>query len=240
MSDINHISERVDQDRARLARSLDTLTDIVKPQKMAEDLTTAATDIGGDIANKAWGTLRDNPAGGLLVTIGLGLLASGQQRRSAPPPQPSATAVDPETAMAGFDARVQQADADMRAAHHPEASRLKAALTSGLDHLPTKAQKRVIDARKAALAAQEKVERQAKRATRKAKGFAYEQPLTVGALALGFGVLAGTLLPGTRREDALLGKRRDALMANARHALQDEMQKAKMQAEQAIARKTGT
>ncbi len=245
MSDIKDISNRVEADRAQLASSLDALTNTFQPQKLTQDLTSAANDIGGDLARKAWGTLRDNPAGGLLVTIGLGLLASGQQRRPAPATQPAPVAAQPEAAMVGFDARVAEADAEMRAEmtgeleQRPEASRLKAALNSGLDHLTPQARQRVVKARQAVVAAQETIERKSRKAVRQTKGFAYEQPLAAGALALGFGVLAGTLLPGTRREDALLGRRRDALMAEARNALEEEMLKAKAQAESTLARKTG-
>lgn len=245
MSNIKDISNRVEADRAQLASSLDALTDTVQPQKLAQDFTATANDIGGGLAQKAWGTLRDNPAGSLLVTIGLGLLANGQQRSPAPSAQPQPVAVPPEAAMEGFDARVAEADAEMRAEmtgelkQRPEASHLKAALNSGLDQLSPQARQRVVKARLAVVSAQETVERKSRKAVRRTKGFAYEQPLTVGALALGFGVLAGTLLPGTRREDALLGRRRDALMADARNVLEDEMLKAKAQAERTIARKTG-
>ena len=245
MSDIKHISERVEADRAQLASSLDALTDTVKPQSLAQDLTSAASDITGDLAQRAWDTLRENPAGGLLVTLGLGLLTSRQQRRPTPAPQPAPTAVPPQAAMAGFDERVAQADTAVRAnmtgeiEHHPDASRLKAALNSGLSHLSPQARQRVVKARQAVVNAQESIERKSRKAVRQTKGFAYEQPLTVGALALGFGVLAGTLLPGTRREDALLGRQRDALMAQARNVLEDEMLKVKAQAEGEIARKTG-
>ncbi len=246
MSDIEHISERVEADRARLAQSLDSLTDTVNPQSLAREVSAAANDIGGDLAQKAWGTLRENPAGGLLMAIGVGLLASGAQSRPAPRQRPQRIATEPTIAMVGFDARVAQADAEIRGEMtgelepQPQASRMKAALDSGLEKLPPKARKRVVKARRAAIAAQENVERQARRAARKTSGFVHEQPLTAGALALGFGVLAASLLPGTRKEDALMGKRRDALMAEARNALEEEMLKVKAQAENTLAEKTGT
>lgn len=246
MSDIDHISERVEADRARLASSLDALTDTVSPQSIAQEVSAAANDIGGDLAQKAWGTLRDNPAGGLLVAIGMGLLASGSQTRPAPQPRHQRVATEPTVAMVGFDARVAEADADLRAEMtgqiepRPEASRMKAALNNGLEKLPPKARQRVIKARQAAISAQESIERQTRRAARKTSGFIHEQPLTAGALALGFGVLAATLLPGTRREDALMGKRRDALMADARNALEEELLKVKTQAEDRLSEKTAT
>jgi ElaB/YqjD/DUF883 family membrane-anchored ribosome-binding protein len=244
MSDIDHISQQVEADRARLARSLDALTDTVNPQSLAQDVSSAATDIGGEIAQKAWNTLRENPAGGLLVAIGVGLLASGVQQRPAPERAPPRAATEPTTAMTGFDNRVAAADAAMRAEmtgeieRPPKAFRMKAALETGLDKLPPKARQRVVQARQAAISAQESIEKQTRRAARKTKGFAYEQPLVASALALGFGVLAATLLPGTRREDALMGKRRDALMADARNALEEELLKAKHQAQNKLAAKT--
>jgi ElaB/YqjD/DUF883 family membrane-anchored ribosome-binding protein len=244
MSDVERLSQSVAADRARLAATLDALSSTVSPQSIAQDLSAAATDIGGDLAQKAWSTLRDQPAGGLLVTIGLGLLAAGSQRRSEPQPAPQPVLVDPEEALTGFDARVAQADATMKAdmagtlEPAPKAAKLRAALNAGLDQLPPKARLRVIKAREAAISAQESIERQTRRAARKTKGFVYDQPLTVGAIALGFGVLAGTLLPGTRREDALLGARRDALLSDARNALEEEVLKAKLQAEVALARST--
>ncbi len=246
MSDIEQISERVEADRARLAHSLDALTDTVKPQSLAQDITAAANDIGSDLAQKAWSTLRENPAGGLLVAIGFGLLAGGPQQRPISRQKTQSIATDPNLEMVGFDARVAEADAQIRSEMtgqiepRPEASKMKEALNAGLEKLPPKARQRVIKARQAAISAQESIERQTRRAARKTKGFIHEQPLTAGALALGFGVVAASLLPGTRREDELMGRRRDALMSDARNALEEEMLKAKHQAQAALAEKTGT
>ena len=241
MDDLDQISGQVEADRARLAQSLDALTETVNPQKLAQDATAAVNDLGGNLARNAWGALRDNPAGGLLVTIGLGLMASGTSPR--PVPEPRTTAADPDEAFDGFDTRVAQADAEMRAEmtgqYEPEheTSRLQAAIDHGLDQLPPQARDRVVAAREAAINAQDKIERQTRRAAQKTKGFVQEQPLAAGAIALGFGVLAGTLLRGTRREDALLGARRDALMQDARDVLEAELAKAKSQAERVISEK---
>jgi ElaB/YqjD/DUF883 family membrane-anchored ribosome-binding protein len=244
---MDSISAQVEVERAQLARSLDALTETVNPDRISNEVTTAATDIGGKLAQQAWGTLRAQPAGGLLVAVGLGLLAAGSQRQSRQTPAPTPTAVDLDTALAGFDDRIASADAAMKAEltgqmePHPDASasQLKAALNKGLGHLSPDARKRVLDARRAVISAQETVERKARRTARKTERFAQEQPLTVGAIALGIGVLVGTLLPSTRREDEILGAKRDALMAEARNTLEDEMLKAKSQAEAALQRKTG-
>lgn len=240
MSDLKHIEHSVEAERAQLARSLDALSETVNPSAVAHDVSTAAVDYGSELAGKALHKLRDNPAGGVLVALGLGLMASGsaQRRRQPTPRMPTANA--PEAALVGMDERIAQADADMRAEYgsQADASSLQQALQSGLDGLPPAAKKRVIKAREAAIAAQRSVEKHSKRAVRKTKSFAYEQPLALGALALGFGVIAGSLLPGTRREDEVLGKRRDALVAAARSTLEEEMAKARDNAEELIERKT--
>jgi len=245
MSDVDRISKSVEEDRARLASSLDALTETVNPRSLADEVSTAANDMGGDLADKAWQTLRQNPAGGVLVAIGVGLLAGGTERRPPSSQQTrQATATEPNTTMTSLDERMAATDRDLRAAvtgepePTPEASKMRAALESGLEKLPSKARQRVIKARLAAISAQESIERQTRRTARQTKGFVYEQPLTAGALALGFGVVAAALLPGTRREDALMGRRRDALLADARNALEEEMLKLKHQAEDTLAEKT--
>jgi ElaB/YqjD/DUF883 family membrane-anchored ribosome-binding protein len=133
--------------------------------------------------------------------------------------------------LADFDARVEAADTAMKKEMTgmtdtaPRAARLRAAMDKGLERLPAASRDRVVKARKAALKAQEKFEAQAERISRKSRSFAHDQPLATGALALGVGALVGALLPGTRREDALLGAQRDALMHDARQILREEMEK---------------
>ncbi|MDO6590353.1 hypothetical protein DS901_11385 [Loktanella sp. D2R18] len=239
MPNLNTMTERVEQDRADLAATLDALSDAVAPQRIADQVSDATGQIGGDLAHKAWESVRQNPAGSLMTLIGLGLMASGPLSRPAPERAKGPVAVDPEEALIGFDARVAQADHEIRKdmtgqmSHRPKASKLRATLDKGLDHLPPKARKRVIQARKAASAAQEAVELQARRTAHKTKGAMQEQPLAVGAVALGFGLLVGTMLPGTRREDDLLGARRDALMDDARKVLEGELSKLQITAKSA-------
>ena len=246
MSDIERISREVEADRARLAGTLDALTDRLRPEALAREATGTMNAVGSDLATKAWSKLRANPAGGLLVTLGMGLLAAGSERRLTLAEEKSGAAVDPDLAYVGFDERVAQADAAIKGEMtgevypRPDASRLKAALNEGLDMLPPKARKKVVAARKAAIAAQERVDARVRKAAKRSQSFVYEQPLTAGAIAIGFGVLAGTLLPSTRREDALLGAKRDALMAEARGVLEAEMMKARAQAETKIAQAAGT
>jgi len=45
MDDLDQISGQVEADRARLAQSLDALTETVNPQKLAQDATAAVNDL---------------------------------------------------------------------------------------------------------------------------------------------------------------------------------------------------
>lgn len=49
-----------------------------------------------------------------------------------------------------------------------------------------------------------------------------EQPLMLGALGLALGTVLGALLPGTRREDELMGSTRDSLMDTAKRTAREQ------------------
>ena len=230
MQELDTIEAQVAQDRSALAASLQALTEAADPKRAAQHVATMAESYGGTFGREAWSAVQRNPAAFVLMGAGIGLLVAGTGAR-AKPPAPKPAAVPPEDAMEGFDARLAAADAEMKSkmsGKSPEklsASWMRAAMNSGLDKLSPGARKRVLRARKAALRAQERVEAQAARIARRSRMFAKEQPLAMGAVALGLGALAGALLPPTRQEDAMLGKRRDALMEAAQEALRTEIQR---------------
>lgn len=61
-----------------------------------------------------------------------------------------------------------------------------------------------------------------------------ERPLAVGAAALALGVVAGLLIPSTRKEDELLGETRDRLMERAREVGEEALEKGKHVATAAV------
>jgi len=63
--------------------------------------------------------------------------------------------------------------------------------------------------------------------------FIHEQPLAAAAVALGTGILAGLLLPNTRKESELLGPTRDRLLDQAQDAASDMLTKAQNVAHEA-------
>ena len=236
MSDYEKISREVQADRARFAESLDDLTSAVSAKRVTDELVGTATELSNELANKAWNVVRENPAGGLLTAIGIALMAQSPRRPVSDPP----LAQPPEQAMAGFDDRVAQADERMKdemtglSDYTRNASTLRAKVDDVIHALPPKAQKRVLAAQQKALSAQKELDDRARRMARKTSGFIHEQPLAAAAIAVGFGVLAGSLIPGTRREDEMLGQHRDRLFADAYGILQDELQRAQVKGEDIV------
>ncbi len=61
-----------------------------------------------------------------------------------------------------------------------------------------------------------------------------ERPLAIGAAALALGVVAGLLVPSTRKEDELMGETRDQLMDRARELGEEALDKGKQVASVAV------
>jgi hypothetical protein len=76
----------------------------------------------------------------------------------------------------------------------------------------------------------ERFEAGARAAGRSAGEIFEERPLAAGAAAMALGLLAGLALPATRREDELLGERRDELLESAREAGKDALEQSRMAA----------
>ncbi len=102
MSDLDHISRSLDAERAALARSMHQLTGTLRPDAVTQDAAQVARDLGAEAARKGWGAVKDNPTGGALLALGLGLLATGKPRlgRSDPAPAPVAFTTQRETSPA--------------------------------------------------------------------------------------------------------------------------------------------
>lgn len=233
MSDYRRIELEAARDREKLAASLDALTNAVDPENVKSQAAALAETYGGDIGRQAWDAARQNPAAFALVGVGIGLLLT--RTGSRPERQPPKTHLVPTgEAYVGFDERVAATDEETKEeitgmSEHdtaPRAAWLRAKLNDGLESLSPEASIRVIEAREAVLSAQEKVEAKARATAEKSQTFLHDQPLAVGALALGMGALIGALLPSTRREDDLLGEHRDAAMAHAISTLRQEVDKA--------------
>jgi hypothetical protein len=61
-----------------------------------------------------------------------------------------------------------------------------------------------------------------------------ERPLAIGAAALALGVVAGLMIPSTRKEDELMGETRDRLMERAKEVGGEALEKGKQVASVAV------
>ena len=61
-----------------------------------------------------------------------------------------------------------------------------------------------------------------------------ERPLAVGAAAIALGVVAGLMIPSTRKEDELMGETRDRLMERAKEVGGEALEKGKQVATVAV------
>jgi len=243
MPDITEIERDIAAHRQSLASSLDALSAAVDPGNVKRHATAMAESYGDTLGRRVRDAARGNPAAFALVGAGLGLLFTGAGAR--PEPQKDGPAAVPaDHALQGVDERVAAWDRALKQemtgmtqpTSPPRAASLRARMKDGLDALPDNARTRVMKARRAALEAQEKVEEQARKSAQAPRSYFNEQPLTVGAIALGLGALVGVLSPATRREDGLLGERRDAVMAAAKATLREEMDKLQQDARTKIIR----
>lgn len=104
------------------------------------------------------------------------------------------------------------------------------------------AKERVVDATAAAREraselkwqAREKTRYQARRAQMGFWQSMEERPLAIGAAALALGVVAGLMVPSTRKEDELMGETRDRLMERAREVGEEALEKGKQVASVAV------
>jgi hypothetical protein len=239
MSDNLHDIERnIEADRTMLSRTLSQLSQALSPEQISSTVAREVQTRGGTIGHTVLETARANPAGALLVGVGLAALIAGPNR---PEPEPAydtrskpivagQSGQDPLTAE--FDRRV--AAAEDAADKEPLAPRMRAALNKGLANLPAPARRRVIEAREAAIAAQEKLDRKVSIAARKARSFHYRQPLSTAAIAAALGAVIATVLPRTRAEDEMLGAKRDALLEQAELTWRDEIAAATATGEAAL------
>ncbi|MCE8548475.1 hypothetical protein KBY25_21915 [Ruegeria pomeroyi] len=231
MSAPDRIEDQLNADRRRFANSLSCLSNSLAPGAVSQYLSATVQSYGGEMTNQVVKFARRNPAGLVLTGVGVALMAAELGRRQSPVSPPARTAVSPDAAFVGFDARVAAADATIKkemtgmSTETYRASKMRETLNAGLDALPEGARKRVIAARQAALSAQEKIEAHAAEAAARSRSFYAQNPLAVGAIALGLGALIGAMLPATRREDEILGAHRDALAERAEAALRHEMEK---------------
>jgi ElaB/YqjD/DUF883 family membrane-anchored ribosome-binding protein len=120
-------------------------------------------------------------------------------------------------------------------------SSVKEQASEAADRARERASEAADQARETAQRSQETAQRYSRRARRRAQGATNQvgrwienNPLTAGAATLALGAFAGLALPGTRREDELMGETRDHAVRQAKSTAEEAAQRA-----QHVAKETG-
>ncbi len=232
--DISDLEREVEAERGLLDRALGQLSQALSPETVSASLSREFEARGGAIGKTAVDMARANPAGALLLGLGAAALLAGPRH---PVQRPAYARGSNDTAEGRLrdDVLTDEFDARVAAAEEgPRAPRMRAALNKGLANLPEPARKRILKARHAAITLQEKLDRSAAQAARKASRLHARQPFLSAAIAAGFGAIAASLLPRTQLEDETMGAQRDALMEQAELALQDELRRVGAAGESAV------
>ncbi|MFZ7093893.1 hypothetical protein [Primorskyibacter sp. 2E233] len=202
--EIDELERDATRQRAKVNELFQRLSDTANPARAGQDAMQTGADWAQDAASAAALAAKAHPAALALIGAGAALLLSQSAKRDQPEPEPAPMA-------------------PTAADTSPDARSLELAMESGLEPLPDGARGRVLAARQKALDAQRALEKHAAQLGETAKRSHTDHPLITGALALGFGAVAGALLPSTRKEGALLGARRDAALREAEAMLHREI-----------------
>jgi ElaB/YqjD/DUF883 family membrane-anchored ribosome-binding protein len=119
-----------------------------------------------------------------------------------------------------------------------QASRAAGAVREQATHAASAVREQTAQAAGAVRDQASRVRAQARHTARRASGefdrLLHEQPLAVGLGAMAVGVLAGLLLPATRREDEVMGELRDRKLDRAREAARETLEKGRRVARTAV------
>jgi ElaB/YqjD/DUF883 family membrane-anchored ribosome-binding protein len=208
--------------------------------EMAEMVGERASDVGGGV----WDTVSRNPVPAALMAIGAGWLwrsMSGDGARGW-------SGIDGYSASGayhagyGYSAEAERSGPMERVGEVASkvvdrAQEVGSAATERVEEVGSVATERVQEVGSAATERVQDLSRQAQWRTRQARGqvdtLMTENPLAMGALAVGLGAAVGLALPGTEPERRMMGDARERLLDRAQETMQETQEKIKQVAEKA-------
>jgi hypothetical protein len=258
-----HIEADIAEERSALADSISQLSEQFSPEKLVGSLGETLKGQSDHLANAAVRGVKDNPAALALIGAGVAwLLLSNNKSKPEPraqapagydgrPYQPAPGFRDPSATQSpdAFKARVAAAEASLHEPHEADdpslfdqakrfvrrtAADMRATLYDGTSELSDFARARVVDARRKAIVAQERLEHHGRKARGKSASFYDDNPLVVAAGVAALGAAAAMALPRTRIEDDTFGAHRDALLDEADRVFHEEMSRARAAARGAV------
>lgn len=202
------IEREIEQTRARMSENIDTISEKLRPgnlaQSAAESVGEQARQTGSRLAN----VIRENPIP--VAAIGLGVTWLVAQQRSKRGLSRYGYR-GPEGRISGYSERRRGAGTGM-------AERAED-IAEGVGDVTERAQERLSELGSEAKERMQQLGSRAREQTHRVgarlERMIDQNPLAVAAGAVVVGLAAGLLLPGTRREDELMGSARDQLMERA-------------------------
>jgi ElaB/YqjD/DUF883 family membrane-anchored ribosome-binding protein len=195
------IEREIEQTRARMSESIDTISEKLRPGNLAQSAVESVEEQARHTGSRLASVIRENPIP--VAAIGLGVTWLVAQQRS-------------KRGLARYGYR----GPERRISGSPERRRgfaTRSGVTAGaareraqerLSELGSEAKERMRQLRSRA-------RKQSQRVGARLERMIDQNPLAVAAGAVVVGLAAGLLLPGTRREDELMGSARDQLMERA-------------------------
>ncbi len=233
--EVEQTRAEIDRTRAGMSETVDAIQERLSPENLKEQAKDRVREATVGKAQEAGSgiveTIRANPLPAALAGIGLGWLlvstrrqSSGQERyrdRAYDYP-PAYDRVPPDY---DYPPRYEEG----RGTSGPSAGQAMERARDGVGGTATQAQDR---AGQAASQARDRVSRlgdqtryQARRASGGFQRMLRENPLAVGALAVGAGAAVGLAIPQTSQEHEVMGEARDTLVEKAQETAQDAQQR---------------
>ncbi|PPS62209.1 DUF3618 domain-containing protein [Pseudomonas sp. BRM28] len=200
------LEQEIDAKRASISHLVDSLEHRLTPGQLIDQGMAYFKGNGGEFFQNLGITLKNNPVPTVLTGVGLAWLALNQNRPFSPGSPTfggSGLADTLGDAASGIKGAMAQAGEHL---HHASDVAHDKARDAG-DSLGSSADK----VRQAAHHASDRVQAQAAQLKGQFDHLLKDQPLVLAAIGIALGAALGAALPGTRKEDELMGETRDAL-----------------------------
>ena len=226
----------IERTRAGMSETVDAIQERLSPENLKEQakdrVKEATVGKAQEAGSSVMDTIRQNPLPAALTGIGLGwLFVNARRSSSSRPPYRDAAYVEGYPPAYGYPLRYEDESGSSSAGEVVGRARDRVGETA------TQAQDR---AGEVAGRAQDRVSNlgdqaryQAQRASGGFQRMLRENPLAVGALAVGTGAAVGLAIPQTSQEHEVMGEARDTLVESAQENAQDVQQRVQQVAEEA-------
>jgi ElaB/YqjD/DUF883 family membrane-anchored ribosome-binding protein len=209
--DPDAIERQNDAIRADMDRTLHALERKLSPGQLLDQALQMVKGHGGEMAFNLGNTVKQNPMPALLTAVGIAWMMSTQRQGQGESRSVAQDRDEDWTSQAG------EATAEMGSRLREAAQRTGEKAAAARERLGERIESVKQSARSAAT--------QTRVASQRVQRLYDEQPLAIGAIAVGVGALLGSLVPETRAEHRMLGEVKDRAADRAREFGEREYEK---------------